>query len=105
MDSNLYLFVSFQQQALKPAIESEDLLLVKKNLRQQKIDVADEDIEQMYRVMHDNKFLKMLYSKAQQCEKLYGLHVYNMDADVSYLIDSCNELSSNLFLSLLSTLI
>src|SRR6218665_2963632 len=39
----------------------------------------------MYKQMHDHKFLKSLHSKAQQCEKLYGLHLYKMESDVSLI--------------------
>ncbi len=56
---------------------------MKKNLRVQKIEVADEDVTALWAEVYKNQFLKNLLSKAQSCEKLYAHYLYKLDSDVS----------------------
>ncbi|KAI2807404.1 Dynamin-like 120 kDa protein, mitochondrial [Blomia tropicalis] len=71
------------QNNLKPNLDSEDILLVKKNLRIKKIEVAEEDVNAMWNQVYKNHFLKNLLSKAQSCEKLFAHHLYKLDSDIS----------------------
>ena len=69
---------------MKPNLDSEDILLVKKNLRIKKIEVAEEDVNAMWNQVYKNHFLKNLLSKAQSCEKLFAHHLYKLDSDVRF---------------------
>ncbi|KAH9392594.1 Dynamin-like 120 kDa protein, mitochondrial [Tyrophagus putrescentiae] len=75
--------IASQNQNLKPTLDAEDILLVKKNLRVQKIEVADEDVTALWAEVYKNQFLKNLLSKAQSCEKLYAHYLYKLDSDIS----------------------
>lgn len=71
------------QNTLKPVLDAEDLLLVKKRLRANKIDVTDDDIQTIWNELYKYNFLNKLMSKAENCEKLYAHHMYKLDSDIS----------------------
>ncbi|KPM08176.1 dynamin-like protein 120 kDa protein, mitochondrial-like protein [Sarcoptes scabiei] len=72
------------QNNIKTNLEPEDIVLIKKNLKTQRIDATDENINLVWERMYTQYFLRNLLARAKECEKQYALHIYGgVESDIS----------------------